>query len=460
MLLTICTTRPPATDLGYLLHKHPQRRQAWDLGWGQAHVFYTEATTESCTAALLVEVDALALRQRRGGRDFALGQYVNDRPYVASSLLSVAIGRVFGSALKGRCEERPQLAQSALPLEARIEVLPCRDGEALLKRLFEPLGYGVEARAYGLDPDFPQWGDSPYYSVGLKAEVPLSRLLNHLYVLVPVLDEEKHYYVGEEEIEKLLSHGEGWLAGHPERELIASRYLKHQRGLRTEALGRLSADEPAVGPGTGDEEGPKAPASLKRQRQDAVLEALRGCGARRVLDLGCGDGELLQRLLQEVEVDAVMGMDVSPHVLERARTRLDRLPWGARQRLRLVQGSLLYRDRRLAGYDAAVAAEVVEHIEPERLPAFEAALLGTARPVTLILTTPNAEYNAVWQTLPAGDLRHEDHRFEWTRTQFEDWALAAAGRHGYAVCFAPVGPVDAKVGAPTQMAVFGRQGAA
>jgi hypothetical protein len=213
MLLTITTTRPPATDLSYLLHKNPQRSQSFDLAFGQAHVFYPEAAPDRCTAALLLDVDPVGLvRGRQASAGPALDQYVNDRPYVASSFLSVAVAQVFGSALAGRSKERPELADSPLPLKARLAVLRCRGGERVLRRLFEPLGYAVAAAGRALDEAFPDWGESPYFTVTLDGHCRLRDLLAHLYVLIPVLDDDKHYWVGADEVDKLLRHGEGWLA--------------------------------------------------------------------------------------------------------------------------------------------------------------------------------------------------------------------------------------------------------
>ena len=160
-----------------------------------------------------------------------LDQYVNDRPYVASSFLSVAIAQVFGSALQGRCKDRPELATTPIPLEARLDVLPVRGGERFLRAVFEPLGYEVEADRHPLDERFPEWGESPYFSVTVAKTTTLAELLTHLYVLIPVFDNRKHYFVGDDEMEKLLAKGEGWLAGHPEKEEIARRYLKFQPSL-------------------------------------------------------------------------------------------------------------------------------------------------------------------------------------------------------------------------------------
>ena len=459
MLLTLTTTHRPATDLGFLLHKHPDRVQSFDLSFGRAHVFYPEATDDRCTAALLLEVDPVGIvRGKAPDQSFLLGQYVNDRPYTASSFLSVAISQVLGSALQGACKPRPELAGAALPLAARIDVLPVRGGERLLRGAFEPLGYEVEAIRIPLDPTFPDWGDSPYFAVELRGTVPLSALLAHLYVLVPVLAGHKHYFVGEDEVDKLLDKGAGWLAAHPLREEIARRYLRNRPSLVREALARLVQEE---APAEADEETPAAPEdvletplSLNEQRHAAVVAALKASGAVRVLDLGCGEGKLLRELLRERQFAEVVGLDVALRALEVAERRLDRLPAQVTGRVKLLHGSLLYRDRRLEGFDAAAVVEVIEHLDPPRLAAFERAVFEFARPGTVVVTTPNREYNATWPSLPAGKFRHPDHRFEWDRAEFRAWADAVATRHGYAVTFHPVGPEDEARGAPTQMAVF------
>src|SRR5213595_3947654 len=217
MLLTITTTHRPANDLGFLLHKHPERFQSFDMSFGKVHVYYPEVSAERCSACLLLDVDAVGMvRRKNAGASFLLAQYVNDRPYAASSFMSVAISQVFGSALQGRCKDRPELAQTPIPLSARIDVLPVRGGDPFLRGVFEPLGYEVEAVRCPLDERFPEWGESPYFAVEVRKTTTLADLLTHLYVLIPVFDGKKHYFVGEDEIEKLLAKGEGWLAAHPE----------------------------------------------------------------------------------------------------------------------------------------------------------------------------------------------------------------------------------------------------
>jgi 3' terminal RNA ribose 2'-O-methyltransferase Hen1 len=476
VFLTISTTgtdRRPATDLGFLLHKHPDKAQAFSTSYGTAHVLYPEATAEHCTAALLLEVDTVALVRRgkgkgRGGApDAALAQYVNDRPYAASSLLAVALSSVFSSALHGVCRARPELPRQPRPLRIEVPALPARGGPVLVSRLFEPLGWTVTADPVALDPEFPAWGDSRYVRLVLEAgTLTLAEALRHLYVLLPVLDDAKHYWVSSDEVDKLLRAGEGWLPGHPEQKLITSRYLSRRWSLTRRATERLELVRLAEADDTDVEqfdnaveaetEAEERPAPLAVQRRDAILAELRASGAARVLDLGCGQGQLVQELLRDPSFTEIVGVDVSMRALTIAsrRLRLDRMGERQAARVKLLQGSLAYSDKRLKGYDAAVLSEVIEHLDLPRLPALEYAVFDVARPRTVLVTTPNVEYNVRWESLPAGHVRHGDHRFEWTREEFRAWAGKVAARHGYGVDFRPVGPDDPEVGPPTQMAVF------
>lgn len=463
VLLTITTTHQPATDLGYLLHKHPDRLQTFPVGFGDAHVFYPEASEARCTAALLLSIDPVGLvRRGHGPNSFALADYVNDRPYVASSFLAVALVTVFKSAMAGVCKGHEELASAKIPLEAMLPVVPARGGESLVRRLFGPLGYEVDVTPVPLDGKVPEWGDSDYVALTLTGECRLADLLTHLYVLLPVLDDDKHYWVDESEIDKLMRRGEGWLGLHPERDLIVRRYLKQQKSLVSPALASLDESQPSPHGEGGHsqpdrEEHLEQTVSLRDQRLDAVQAVLSSSGARRVLDLGCGAGALLQRLVRD-DYERLVGVDVSVRALEIATKRLglDAMHETQRQRITLLHSPLTYRDRRLVGFDAAVLVEVIEHLDPARLAAAEENVFGSARPGTVVVTTPNREYNSMWKTLGAGEFRHADHRFEWTRKQFAHWADAVADRYDYAVRLLPVGPEDASVGSPTQMAVFSR----
>lgn len=512
MLLTITTTATPAapaTDLGYLLHKNPERAQSFEQSFGTAHVFYPEATADRCTAALLLEVDPQALLRARTSvstPDFALAQYVNDRPFATSSLFTVALGRVFRSALRGSCEARPELAAAPLPLELHLPAVPCRAGADKARALFEPLGWRVTAEPVPLDPGLPGWGDSHYLSLTLSGEQVLSEALSHLYVLLPAMDGGKHYWVDRGEIDKLLragglrvtgpegltteedpEAGSAWLVRHPERAWITRRYLNRRQAYVRTALARLAeaddlpeeeADpglEEVLAPSTpeGDERGP----SLAEQRAGAVLAVLRAENASSVLDLGCGSGALLEKLVSDPTLDRITGVDVDTASLQAAHRRTCRgCAPGGRGRHRalfadatgerergarpprpeLLVGSAVYRDARFAGHDAVVLMEVVEHLDPERLPALEETVFAAARPRVAVVTTPNAEYNVHYEGLAEGAFRHPDHRFEWTRAEFTLWADAVADRNGYTVRYLPVGPQDPATGSPTQMGVFTR----
>ncbi len=459
MLLTISTTHQPATDLGFLLYKHPDKLQEFELTFGKAQVFYPEATPEKCTAALLLGLDPVSLSRRECGQHtFALQPYVNDRPYVASSFLSVAIAKVFGTAMqeKPRPEHSPErqaLKELELPLIITLTSLPCRGGEGLLRNLFEPLGYTVTAERYVLDAHFPAWGESRYYTITLSATKKLYEVLRHLYVLIPVLDDDKHYWVGDDEVAHLLRRGAGWLPEHPEKELIVRRYLKHQRGLARTALEALQDDELEVEEDETPEETTEQKIGLHTQRLNKVVEVLKQKGSKRVLDLGCGEGKLIRKLLDEKQFTEIVGMDVSQRALEIATSRLERLPSKVRERLTLFQSSLLYCDKRLQGFDAAALVEVIEHLDEFRLVAFERAVFEFARPKLVIITTPNRDYNVMWESLPSGKMRHSDHRFEWTRAEFQTWANSIATRFGYTFEISGIGD-EAEVGTPTQMGIF------
>ena len=328
MVLTISTTHHPATDLGFLLHKNPAATHSVDLGFGIAHVVYSDASENRCEASLILEIDPVGLV--RGSERF--DQYVNDRPYAASSFLSVALGRVFGTAMTGRSKERQTLADSEIALEARLPVLPSRGGESFIRSLFEPLGYDCDIIHLPLDTHFPEWGPSSYFDVTLRKTTRLKDLLNHLYVLIPVLDDDKHYWVGKDEVDKLLRKGEDWLESHPAKNEIVRRYLMRQKHLTREALERLTVVDDDPDPDAREErdasleEDVEKPLSLHEQRLNTVLEAIKLSGAHSVLDLGCGEGKLLQLLLKDKQFEQVVGMDVSLSILNRAESRIKARP--------------------------------------------------------------------------------------------------------------------------------------
>lgn len=458
MYLSVATTHHPATDLGFLLHKHPGRVHETELAFGKALVFYPEATEARCEAALVLDVDPVALVRGKGRGEGLIDQYVNDRPYAASSFMAVALGRALRTAMTGMSRERQDLAETEIPLEAVVTPLPARGGgERLVRELFEPLGWTVEVETVE---------EANYVTLRLSGRARLQALLNHLYVLIPVLDDDKHYWVGDDEVTKLMKRGEGWLESHPSQDLIVRRYLIHRRGLARDALERLAPEtreetaDPEARPQR--EEALETPMRLNDERMAAVVDVLKASGAKTIADLGCGEGKLLQRLVRERWVESLVGVDAAARDLERAskRLKLDIASGPREERVRLLHGSLTYRDVRWEGCEAAALVEVIEHLEPDRLPALVKVVFGAARPATVVVSTPNAEYNALFPNLPAGVFRHPDHRFEWTRDEFAGWCDGVAQAHGYRFELSGIGPMDEQLGWPTQMAVFSREGGA
>lgn len=460
MLLTISTTHQPATDLGWLLHKHPEKIQSFDLSAGKAHIFYPKATKEECTAALILDIDSIDLvrKLKVPGKNLMLQHYVNDRPYTASSFMSVAISKVYSSALNGKCKDRPELLNQAWPFCVKLSAVKVSGGETAIRKIFEPLGYEIIVEEQVLDAEFPEWGTSPYFTIDLKNNISLEDLLTHLYILLSVFDKERHYWVSQNEVDKLLEKGDKWLSTHPEKEFIVRRYLKNIGVLARDAMERLEQD--SVKETEGESEVKKKQEErrqgLHQVRLEAAKEALKKAGATTVVDLGCGEGKLLRLLLKERQFKKILGMDVSMRSLQIAKERLylDNMAPKQKERIELIQGSLTYKDDRLKGFDAAAIIEVIEHLEPERLQAFERVVFEQARPEIIVLTTPNSEYNALYEFLPEGQFRHDDHRFEWSRSEFMEWTNDICERYGYTVEMSGVGEEGEKVGCPSQMAVF------
>ncbi|AVQ11487.1 Uncharacterized protein XB16_1155 [Leptospira santarosai] len=462
MILKITTTYKPATDLGYLLHKHPDKLQSIDLSVGKAHLFYPEKSDERTTICILLDIDPIEMvrgSKNLGSDNFTLGNYVNDRPYVASSFLSAALVKAFSTAMNGKCKEKPELVEEKIPFEILISSIPVpKGGEILIRKFFEPLGYEIELSRLILDKKFPEWGESRYYNLKMKNTITTKNLLSHLYVLIPALDNNKHYFINEDEIEKLLQKGERWLKSHPEKEQIIRRYLINLNSLSRKAIQRLNEGEESDR--TDDDlvamsEQKKIKESFHQKRLKFVADKLIESGAERILDLGCGEGKLIRHLIKQKQFSEIVGIDVSYSELLKAKERLkfNEMPSKQKERIKLFQGSLTYKDNRLEGYDAAAVVEVIEHLDLNRLEAFEKVLFQCAKPKTVVLTTPNKEYNVVWENLKE-KMRHDDHRFEWTRSEFRDWSSRIGLKYNYKVELLPVGEEVESFGAPSQMAIF------
>ena len=452
MLLEITTTHIPATDLGFLLNKHPDRLQSVELAVGKAHVFYSEARESLCTACLLLDINPVDLVRTRGQMAFLQQHYVNDRPYTSNSFLSTAMVKAFGSAMNGTSKGKPELVDQSLPLKATVHSLKADCDLQYLPKLFEPLGYTLNVETLPLDERFPSWGTSRAVNIAIEKTTTLKELLSQLYVFILALDNDRHYWISQTDIEVLLRRGEGWLDQHPEKEWITRRFLKNLRTFTSQALLRLAGEEELAM----EENKPKVWVSLHEQRLQKAYEFIKQSGATSVLDLGCGEGKLLKKLIKDSQFRRIVGMDVSFSELQKAKEYLflDTASPLMRERISLFQGSVTYKDDRMKGFDTAALVEVIEHLDEERLPAMEKVVFGNAKPKTVIVSTPNAEYNSVFERLDAEAFRHEDHRFEWTREEFTSWCNKVCTQYGYEVNIHPVGAEEESIGAPSQMAVF------
>lgn len=428
MLFRLSTTHVPATDLGYLLHKHPAKMQKFNLSFGDAWVFYPEASEDRCEVALTVKRPFT--RENPGGE-----AYVTDLAYAAGSYLPAAIHHVFRTAVNGRCDQRPELAETPIPLDITATPVACLS-KTTPEELFEPLGWTVDGATLALDANFPEWG-SRHRRIRLIGRHRLSDALRHVCVLLPVLDGRKHHYIGQDEVDKLERLGTGWLDDHPLRSVIVRRYLRFR------SLIQQMRDEP--------EETEEEPVTLQQMRIQFAVEQL--APYQRVVDMGCGEGDLLVALSEKTTIAQIVGVDPSPYAIRRAERRLhlDRFP-EAQRRVALIQGAASYPDHRLNGCDAIAMLEVIEHIEPDRLEAVVANIFGNLRPHLIILTTPNRQWNA---TITLSDLRHRDHRFEWTQNECINWSARVSERYGYQAAWRPIG-ADGDFGPPTQALVFRR----
>lgn len=468
-----------ASDLSDLLHKNPDNLHEFSVSFGKAHVFFSEHNDDVCSATLFMDLDSIDIvksYQSPAGESRLLKQYVNDRPYAVNSFFTVALSRAYRTALSGKCPRKPELAKQALPFTVHLPVLPSRGGEALIRELFEPLGYQLTIQPYLYDSALPDWGNSSYFDVTFTATLTIQQLLQHFYVLIPVLDNEKHYWVTVDEVDKLLIHGSEWIPTHPKKPLIARRYLKKQGSLTRKALDKLQVNESQLTEEElkADQEATQEKADINSQAKEdklekkirlndlriqKVTETIRTYGVNNVIDMGCGEGKYLREYLKIPSLQKVVGVEVSSQVLKRAEERLkiDRLPERLRDKVKLLQGSLTYNDKRTQGYDMVTCIEVIEHIDEDRLDAFAQSLFGFAKPTYVVLTTPNVEFNATFENLPAGKFRHSDHRFEWDRKTFENWCDDVCQQYGYQVSFDGIGEVHPEYGSPTQMGLFTMQ---
>lgn len=444
MLLTINCKDQDAMDLSWLLHKRPDRFQKFDLGYGNAFIFFPEYARDNCTACLLLEIRPDSLNDLCKARDGEF-QYVNSRQYLSSSLLSAAIGKTFSSALKGVCQDTPALVDKHHDIEIRISNFSCRINPDFIERILTPLGYGIEWEILPNDGYYSDGGFS-YGDLRLRIHATVQDTLSHLYILFPVFDRQTHFWLGESHLQKFIRHSQKWLGGHPEKRLIINEYfgpaadLKH-RVLELFGALRTQDDNPQF-------------ASLNHARQSAIEGILAASGAKTVIDLGCGNGSLLSLLHEKNSYEKLAGMDVSAKSIESARKKFEPPFLHARVAPEIFIGSLTYSDKRISGYDAAILSEVIEHFETERMDSVMRNILGEARPRLFVMTTPNKAYNQEFPFLEHGALRHPDHRHEFDESEFSGFCEKYAHMFDYNLEMAHIGEELSDVGAPTLLGIF------
>lgn len=435
MILSITTKGKDADKLSFLLHKSPDKFHEFTISSGKAYVFYPVYSPEEVCASLMIDLNPVDLtRGREGSSNNGIFDYVNDRPYTSSSFMTTAIAQVYSTAMSGRCKHYPNLVDVKRDFEVEITALKVLTNFEI-NEILEPLGYEVRYDIYKLDDEFEDWGNSKYVTLNLKINTTLSTLLKQLYVLIPVFDNNKHYYLNKDEIDKLLEKGAEWLEGHPMKEFIIRRYLNN-RYLES-VLDQTPKD--------------KLKQTLNTIRLNTVAEKIKELNVDSVVDLGCGEGKLLKLIIENTNVSKVIGADIDIKSLKIASKKLKYDSEG--ERLQLVQSSAVYYDKRFKDVDLICLVEVIEHIDEHRLQFVIDTVFNNYKPKNIIITTPNVEYNNVYE-MNDDDFRHDDHRFEWTRAEFEKWCNDICSEYGYKVTFNTVGEVDEKYGSSTQMGVF------
>lgn len=498
MQLAIKATGEGAKMLSFLLSKNPQNLYDRSEKGYRVRLTYTVFTDTEVEAVLIVTPDPVEL-VKNSPDVYDITQYINDREFVTSSLFCSYARSALGTALNGRPkEEYSEWVNHAFNLTISFGPVASDLPDAVINDLFEYLGYEVTIERGQADYRFQLKERSSARFISISGLSTVQAALKQLFVLIPVLDNYKHYYLSEQEIDKLQRYGEGWLDRHPLRELIIKRSLRFQDLIDQAALiyGDKRWEQPAEGynvwkPAVGREEIAKtaeikgieeleeleeldgideaerldgesaresAPfVSLNEQRYQAIVKIVENIPAKQTLvDFGAGEGKLSVRLGFIPGVKEILAVEPTERAQLRAIERFDK---AARREAFVkpipVWGSLFYYDERLRCKDVMILCEVIEHIDEYRLPGTMECLFKEYQPKTLIVTTPNAEYNAFYQ-MPE-KMRHKDHRFEWTRQEFSEWCNGWANLYPYEVQIEGIGDQTEEYGQPTQTAIFTRQ---
>lgn len=446
MQLTIRATGDNVKAISYLVSKNPENLYERNQKGHLVRMFYSKFADKELEMTVFVTPDPLELMQNKSN-SFDITHYINDREFAVSSIFCSFIRSALGTALNGQPkEEYAQWVGHEFPFVLELGPVASTLSDQQLKDLFEPMGYQVDIERPEIHYSFQLKESSTVRTLTLTGYQTLQNSLRHLFVLIPVIDNYKHYFIDEKEIEKLERYGDGWLEEHPMREMI------YRQALRFKEIYSL-----VESPNT--EEKPEEPVRkvrLNEMRYEKIVETAKLLKPNSIVDFGSGEGKLAVQLGFINGVQEVLAVEPSQAATLKAVKRFEKV----KDRSSFIEpttlwGSLFYYDERLKGKDLIILCEVIEHIDAQRLPKAFDTILNLYAPESLIITTPNQEYNEIYDM--EDHFRHDDHRFEWTRQEFQEWCKARNHLDLYELEFSGIGEENLNQGFPTQMCVFKRK---
>lgn len=455
MQLTIKAIGENSRVISYLLSKNPSNLYDRDEKGSRVRLVYTAFTEEETELLIYVTPDPVEL-VRNSPNTFDITQYINDREFAVSSLFCSYIKSALATALNGKPKDdfikwvdyKFDLILGFGPVASDLP-------DAVIESIFTPIGYEVKIERGITDYSFKLKSRSSARYINLTGRQTLQNAIRHLFILIPVLDNYKHYYMDKSEVDKLERYGTGWLDDHPMRDLIIKRALKFKELISEVASPKkedlLQGDSEPV-------EESEIKVRLNEQRYQTIVDIVTKLPQKEtVVDFGSGEGKLSVRLGFIPGVKEVLAVEPSQVSQLRAIRKIDKVRSSEGfVAPTQVWGSLFYFDTRLCDKDVMILSEVIEHIDEYRLAPIIETVFAQYSPKTLIINTPNYEYNVVFEM--KDNLRHSDHRFEWTREQFSLWCKELGARYNYSVNIGGIGEEDTDHGFPTQIAIFSKTG--
>jgi 3' terminal RNA ribose 2'-O-methyltransferase Hen1 len=446
MQLTIQASGDNVQAISYLLAKNPNNLYERNHKGHLVRLFYSKFTETELEVTIFVTPDPIEM-VKNNSNSYDITHYINDREFAVSSIFCSFIRSALGTALNGQPKEE-HLKWVNHPFSFNFEFGPVVSSlsDEKLMNLFEPIGYEVTINRPEIEYSFPIKTKSSARYLSIKGMKTLQEGLRHLFVLIPVIDNYKHYFIDEKEIEKLERYGEGWLEQHPLRDLI------YRQALRFKEIYSLvensSKDEKKVEP--------VKKVRLNELRYEKIVNAVSQMKPRSVVDFGSGEGKLSVQLGFVEGITEILAVEPSESASLKALERFNKVKNKEKFVIpELLWGSLFYYDERLKDKDVIILCEVIEHIDETRLPKAMDTLLHDYQPGALIITTPNREYNELYDM--EEHLRHNDHRFEWTRAEFRQWCTERNYSNDYELLFDGIGEEHPSHGFPTQMCIFKRK---